>query len=233
VRLYGGALASVSDSGLLGGANAAAVQRPDGAWEVLQFANAELVADKTYALSRLLRGQAGSEWVIADPLPAGAPFVLLDEHVVAVARGLDALERPMQLRIVAAGKDHGDPAAVALEAIPQSTALRPLAPVQLRATRTTGGIEISWIRRTRRDGDSWAAGDVPLGEEREVYAVDILSGSTVLRTLDASGPAIVYAAADEIADFGTVQSSLKISVVQLSATVGRGFPADAILPFLA
>ena len=78
MRLYGGALASVSDNVLSGGANAAAVQRADGAWEVLQFANAELVGERTYELSRLVRGQAGSEWAMADPLPAGAPFVLLD-----------------------------------------------------------------------------------------------------------------------------------------------------------
>jgi hypothetical protein len=233
VRLYGGALASVSDSILLGGANAAAVQRSDGAWEVLQFANAELVGDRTYELSRLLRGQAGSEWAMGDPLPIGAPFVLLDEHVIAVARGLDALERPIQLRIVAAGRDHGDPAAVAMEAAPQSTALRPLSPVHLRATRTNDGVQISWIRRTRREGDSWAAGDVPLGEEREAYAVDILSGSTVKRTLDAAEPGVLYPAAEEIADFGAPQSSLTVSIAQLSATVGRGFSANATLLFLS
>jgi hypothetical protein len=233
VRLYGGALASVSDSILLGGANAAALQRPDGAWEVLQFANAELVGDRTYELSRFLRGQAGSEWGIADPLPVGAPFVLLDDHVAVAARGLDTLGRPMQLRIVAAGRDHGDQAAVAMEATPQSTALRPLSPVHVRATRTIDGVRISWIRRTRRDGDSWTAGDVPLGEEREAYAVDILSGATVLRTLDATEPAVLYSAASEIADFGAPQTSLSVSIAQLSATVGRGFPAKATLPFLA
>jgi hypothetical protein len=232
VRLYGGALASVSDSALLGGANAAAVQRPDGAWEVLQFAHAELVGEKTYALSRLLRGQAGTEWAIAAPLPAGAPFVLLDEHVAVIARGLDALERPLQLRVIAAGRDHGDAAAVALEATPQPTALRPLSPVQVRAVRTADGVQISWVRRTRCDGDSWAAGDVPLSEEREAYAIDIFSGASVLRTLHALEPAILYPAASEIADFGAAQASLSVSIVQLSATVGRGFPAKATLPFL-
>src|SRR5439155_26958802 len=40
VRLYGGALASVSDTQVLNGANAAAWQRPDGAWEVLRSVNA-------------------------------------------------------------------------------------------------------------------------------------------------------------------------------------------------
>src|SRR5437763_14312627 len=50
VKLYGGALASASDARVLSGANAAAVQRPDGAWEILQFANAVLVGDRTYQL---------------------------------------------------------------------------------------------------------------------------------------------------------------------------------------
>jgi hypothetical protein len=229
VRLYGGALVSVSDSLVLGGANAAALQRPDGAWEVVQFANAELVDDRTYRLTRFLRGQAGSEWAMADPLPASAPFVFLDEHVVPIARGLDALERTMQLRIVAAGRDHGDAAAVALQATPRATALRPLSPVHLRAVRTQDGVALDWIRRTRIDGDSWAAQDVPLGEASEAYAIDVLSGSSILRTIEATAPSVLYAAADELADFGAPQTSLSVHIAQISATVGRGFAAEAIL----
>jgi hypothetical protein len=124
VGVFGGQLASVSDSALFGGANAAAVRRPDGAWEVIQFAKAELIGDRAYALSRLLRGQAGTEWAMATPLPAGAPFVLLDQHIVTVASGIDALERTLQLRIVAAGRDHADPTTLALPLTPKSTALR-------------------------------------------------------------------------------------------------------------
>ncbi len=52
-------------------------------------------ATASTSLSRLLRGQGGTEWAIADPLPAGAAFVLLDEHVVPVARGLEMLGRPL------------------------------------------------------------------------------------------------------------------------------------------
>ncbi|MDP4400365.1 GTA baseplate fiber-binding domain-containing protein, partial [Escherichia coli] len=73
VRLYGGALASVADTRVLGGANAAAVLNADNEWEILQFANAELTGEREYTLTRLLRGQAGSEYAIASPLPAGAP----------------------------------------------------------------------------------------------------------------------------------------------------------------
>ena len=75
MKLYGGALASASDARVLSGANAAAVQRSDGAWEILQFANAVLAGDRTYQLSRLLRGELGSEGAIGTPLPAGGMIV--------------------------------------------------------------------------------------------------------------------------------------------------------------
>jgi hypothetical protein len=230
VRLYGGALDSLSDLAVLGGGNAAALRRADGAWEVLQFAGAELVGPRSYRLSRLIRGQAGSEWAMADPLPAGSAFVLLDRHLVPVARGLDALGRPMQLRIVAASRDHGDAAAVALEATPGAAALTPLAPVHVRARRDGGGVHLSWVRRSRApEADAWSAGDVPLNEEREAYEVDILSDGTVKRTLAAETPSALYAAADEIADFGAPQGSLAVRVVQLSATVGRGTAAERVV----
>ncbi len=228
VQLYGGALSSLPDSAVLSGANAAAVQRADGAWEVIQFANAELVGERTYALSRLLRGQLGSEWATGTPLPAGSPFVVLDPNVVAIASGANALERPLQARVVAANRDIADPSTVSLDATPQATALRPLAPVHLSAKRGADGATFSWIRRARFDGDSWV-GEVPLCEDREEYNVDILSGIDVVRTIDASSPSALYAAADEIADFGAPQSTLTISVTQLSATVGRGFATQATL----
>ncbi|HLA21337.1 MAG TPA: phage tail protein, partial [Pseudolabrys sp.] len=228
VQLYGGALASVPDSAVFAGANAAAVQRADGAWEVFQFANAELTGERTYTLSRLLRGQAGSEWGMGAPLPAGSPFVLLDQHVVTIASGLDALERTLQLRVVAAGRDHGDPTALALEATPQATALRPLTPVHVKARRSGSGVTFNWIRRARFDADSWV-GEIPLGEDSEQYTVEILSGTTVVRTLSATAPSVLYAAADEIADFGAAQTNLHLRVTQLSATVGRGLPADVVL----
>jgi hypothetical protein len=229
VQLHGGALASASDLAVLGGANAAAVRRADGVWEVLQFANAMLVAERTYELSRLLRGQAGSEWAMGDPLPAGAPFVVLDEHVTEVARGLDALARPLTLRVVAASRDHGDPMTVELAAAPGATALRPLSPVHVRGVREAGGVRLRWIRRTRMDGDGWAAGEVPLGEEREAYEADVLAGALVKRTLASATPDVLYAAADEIADFGAAQASLTVRVCQLSATVGRGFAAELVV----
>ncbi|RDV02137.1 baseplate multidomain protein megatron [Undibacter mobilis] len=228
VKIYGGALASASDLSVLAGANAAALRHPDGQWEVIQFAEAELIGARTYRLSKLLRGQAGSEGAMTPLLPTGAPFVLLDGHAVTIASGIDARDRAMQLRVVAAGRDTADAAAMALDVTPLATALKPLAPVHLRAARDGAGVTLRWIRRTRAEGDSWS-GEVPLGEDGERYDIDIMSAGTVLRTLTSTAPSVIYAAADEIADFGTAQTSLTVRVAQLSATVGRGFTAQATL----
>jgi hypothetical protein len=229
VRLSAGALASQSELAVLSGRNAAVVQNADGDWEVLQFANAELVDTNTYELSQLLRGQAGSEWAMTPTLAAGAPFVLLDAHVAVLTRSLDDLDRPIDLRIVAADRDHGDASALALAVTPQAIALQPLAPVHIRATRSGAGVQVSWVRRTRIGGDNWQMADVPLGEDSEAYVVDILSGAAVVRSLNATTPTVLYAVADEIADFGATQSSLSVRVTQLSATVGRGIAANATL----
>ena len=228
VALYGGALASVSEARVLDGANAAAVLNAAGTWEILQFANAELVGDRTYKLSRLLRGQAGSEYAIADPLPAGSPFVLLDDHVVTIARGLGALDRAINLRIVATGRSHDDPSALAMTVTPQPTALMPLSPVHVKAAREGSGIRVSWIRRTRRDGDNWGV-EVPLGEDTEAYTLDILSGASVVRSISSSAPSALYASADEIADFGAPLTVLQGRVSQMSSIVGRGHPSEFTL----
>jgi hypothetical protein len=229
VQLYGGALASASDSRVLSGANAAAVQRPDGAWEILQFANAVLVGTRTYQLSRLLRGELGSEGAIGAPLPAGAPFVLLNQNIVAVARGLGMAGRRMRFRVVAASRDHGDPSAVEIVLRPGTLAFQPLAPVHLKAVREAGGVRFSWrARRRGLAGVSFAA-RADSGEAREAYELEILSGASVVRTLSATTPSALYAASDEALDFGTAQSSFPVRLYQISAAVGRGIPAIATL----
>ncbi|MBS0536871.1 MAG: glycoside hydrolase/phage tail family protein [Proteobacteria bacterium] len=228
VKINGGVLSSATDLAVFAGANAAALRNADGQWEVIQFASAELVGERTYLLSKILRGQAGSEWAITPLLAAGAPFVLLDGHAVTIAKGPEALERPLELRVVAAGRDTADSTALALDVTPQATALKPLAPVHLRAARNGEGVSLRWIRRTRVEGDGWS-GEVPLGEDGEAYAIDILSGGTVRRTLSSTTPSVLYAAADELVDFGVAQTTLTVCVAQMSATVGRGFIAQATL----
>jgi hypothetical protein len=59
--------------------------------------------------------------------------------------------------------------------------------------------------------------------------VEVLDGSDVVRTLETAVPEVLYASADELADFGAPQSSLSVRVAQLSAVAGAGRPREAIL----
>ena len=48
---------------------------------------------------------------------------------------------------------------------------------------------------------------MPLAEDSERYEVDVMDGATVKRTIAASVPSAGYTAAQQIADFGSVQAS--------------------------
>ncbi len=79
LRMLRDPLRSVNERALLSGANAMAIG--DGSltrWEIIQFANAELVAPDTWQISRRLRGQAGTDAIMPDVWPAGSLVVLLD-----------------------------------------------------------------------------------------------------------------------------------------------------------
>ncbi|HMB09128.1 phage tail baseplate protein, partial [Saliniramus sp.] len=186
-------------------------------------AQAELIGEDRYRLTHFLRGLAGSEAVAARDLAPGATLVRLDETVVPLASGLSELGREWQYRIAPIGRDHADDSALAFEAQAPRLALKPLAPVHLRLRRVTGGIEIRWIRRGRIEADAWEPVEIPLGEDGEHYAVEIMDGATLKRRIVVDQPLCLYPDADEIADFGAPRDSLDLRVMQISASVGDGF----------
>ncbi len=222
VQLASGELQSVSDERVFAGANRAAIGAEGLPWEIIQFGMAELIAPRTYRLSRLLRGMYGTEAQARLSKPLGSRFVLLDEAIEPLVSGVELLGKPQSWKAVAAPKDAADPFATDVSVTPSDTALRPRAPVHLKARRVSGGVALSWIRRTRHEGDNWNAVEVPLGEEKERYRVRIRSGSTVVRTVEVDQPGVLYTAAQELADFGSVQTTLSIAVCQISTRVGEG-----------
>ncbi|MBX3504906.1 MAG: glycoside hydrolase/phage tail family protein [Parvibaculum sp.] len=231
VALASGALSSASEGAVLGGANAAALEAPDGTWEVIQFREAELVAPATYMLRGLLRGQAGTERAMRAPLEAGARFVLLDDAVSEL--GLLDAERGLarQWLYGPAPLPYDDPSYASVTRAFDGVGLRPLSPVHLRARRVEDGtIRLSWVRRTRLGGDSWQGLDVPLGEELEAYEIEIRDGDAVKRILATSEPQATYSAAEQSADFGhTDFESLDVTIYQLSRAFGRGSGRSAHL----
>ncbi len=229
VELFGGLLQSRDPLAVLSGGNLMAVRSTSGDFEVLQFVNADLTGPRVWKLSTLLRGQAGTEPENFSGAIAGADVVLLDAaSVPLVPLGGDQMARQFHYRLVPAGHGLEDQETLAFEHTASGRGARPRAPVHLKARRTEAGILISFIRQTRQGGDNWEQADVPLGEEREAYEIDILGPSDgVLRTLASETPQILYAADLELADFGAPVSSLTFSVSQLSVLAGRGFSTKA------
>lgn len=222
VRIDQGALTATTPLAMLGGANAAAIQNPAGDWEVVQFESATLIAPATYEISRLLRGQAGTETAMADPIPAGARIVLLDEAVQPIAISRDDIGLPLNWRYGPASRDIGDSTYAVTTHAFSGLGHRPLSPVHIRGRRIGGDCQITWTRRTRIGGDSWTSVEVPLAEETESYLVDILDGLLVKRTLTSSSPSVTYALAEQIADFGVAQAIITVRVAQLSTVYGPG-----------
>lgn len=226
IVLESGALASVSAEAALAGQNAIGVLGGDGAMEIILFRQAELIAARTYRLSGLVRGMGLSESAAGRSVAAGALCFLLDDAVIDAGLGVDRIGSAVELAVVPSGRDIADPSSVRQSLSIAGRAYRPLAPVHPRARREAGGVRISFIRRARAGGDSLDLYEVPLGEDREEYRLEIRQGSTIKRVLTLASPDFLYANADEIADFGSAQTAIAVSIAQISARVG---PGDALV----
>lgn len=227
VDLVAGQLSSISEEQMLNGKNIAAYGA-DGRWEILRFANAVLNADGSYTLSLFWRGDRGTEWATALH-QAGDAFVLLDDPdgaFIGLQSELIGLAR--EYRGVTAGADIDSDTGVSLTY--QGVNLECLSPVHPKGVRNgSGDLAISWTRRTRIGG-AWRDNvDASLGETSERYEVEVMSGTTVKRTLSSSTPSATYSAADQAADFGSPQSAITLRIYQLSELVGRGYPLETTL----
>jgi hypothetical protein len=241
VSLLGGTLPSAdSDIRVLNGDNVCAMQNNAGHWEIFQYKTATLDSNGDYVLSGLIRGQLGTEWVMNEnTFDAGNSFVLLENQFsinpsTAPYLPLTAGDRgaTVDLRFGSAYKSVADDTAYLETSFThEAMAKRPYSPAQLRAKWSLGtnnDIALSWVRRTRFDGDQWESASVPLNEEAEEYELEILNGSTVVREVtDLTSPAYIYTDAMQVADFGSAQTaSIKFRVYQMSASVGRGTAAE-------
>lgn len=239
VDLYSGTLESVTDLTLFGGANGLAVETGAGQWEIVQAGSAELIAPGRYRLTRLLRGQRGTESAMVSVVPTGARVVVLDTAVAPLPISEADLGLPWNWRIGPASKPVSDETFVAAAFTPEGAGLRPFSVAHVeqpwRIARSPGDLTIRWTRRSRSlAADTWGVGDVPLAEDTESYEVDILDGATRKRTLQVATTSALYSAAQQTADWGAPLGpgqSLAIRIYQLSALIGRGAGQSVTLSF--
>lgn len=231
VEIFSGELSTLDDDSVLDGNNTIAIETGTASWEILQFVNAVLISPGTYRLSRLLRGQLGTEDNIKASLASGATVVLIDDRPQQLNIGLDDVRRSFNFRYGPANKDLGDATYRTISQASTGRGIRPFSPVHIKGTPSGGNMTISWIRRTRLGGDSWEYfQDVPLSEDFERYEIDIspVGSNTVVRTLIVTDTTeVVYTAAQRTSD--NLTGDFDVVIYQISSLGGRGIPRRATI----
>jgi hypothetical protein len=189
--------------------------------EVIRFitATASSTAPNVYVLSRLFRGQQGTEWAVGSH-GSGERCVLLRprglRRVSTAASEIGAARyvRGVSLGLATASADS--------EAFTNTgVAQKPWAPVNVRQEKDGSDYTITWDRRSRRRSRfaSSAGISVPLGEESEAYEVDLFNGSTLVDTFEATSPSV---------EFSGSYTGYTVVVYQLSEAVGRGYASVSL-----
>ncbi|QCO54615.1 hypothetical protein EOK75_01595 [Pseudorhodobacter turbinis] len=146
--------------------------------------------------------------------------ILLDDALTQI--DLLASERGLarHYRIGALARGVDDPNVVhRIEAF-SGIGLRPYSPAHLRAKSLPGGDrEVTWVRRTRIDGDSWESFEVPLGETQEQYLVRIVVSGAIVREQVVTQPSWTYSNAQFAAD---AAAGGTLMVAQISDRFGPG-----------
>ena len=223
IRLSFGTLASRSEEEIFNGANVLAVEASNGVFEVLQFADADLEGDGIWRLSRLLRGQAGSENEAALGADEGARVILFSPALVQANVGVDLAGLEFSWRAGPVGALPSEESFSERQITTTARGLAPLSPVYLTAKTSSTGIELSWIRRTRIGGDRWQVDEVPLGEVSERYRIEIIASGEVVRMEEVTMPAWQYTQSAIDNDFPAgLPAGTSAQVAQISDEVGVG-----------
>ncbi len=222
IKMFGGSLSSSDELAVLNGANVLAIGDGSSArWEIIQFAEAVLVAPSTYELSLRLRGQQGSDGIMPLEWPVGSTVVLLDQAPQQIDLAVSSRGLARYYRVGSATRGYEDPAVVVQVEAFDGIGLRPYPVSHLTyAQAVTGDVAVSWIRRTRIDGDNWQSVEVPLGEAIETYQVRVLQGEVILREETVASPSWLYTFAARTSD--AIIGPYRIDVAQVSDRFGAG-----------
>jgi hypothetical protein len=225
IRLQYGSLTSAGITAVLNGENAAIVGT-----ELIQFRTVTDNLDGTFTLSGLLRGRRGTE--LSEVHLPGESFFLID---TSSFKKINFPTSEIGKTSYYKGPNVGtsDASLSPVKKLMAGNSLKPYAPCNFAGYKDSDGQwTIHWQRRTRKNGD-WlnGIGTVPLGEDSELYDLEICTlGGVVKRTITKTKHKWCdYTVEQQTIDFGSVQDSFLVNVYQISAVVGRGFKGSAII----
>lgn len=224
VHSFNGTMSSATESQVLYGANYFAIGA-DGRWEIIAAKNCTLQGDDSWVLSGLLRGRFGTEWAVGTHAAGDLVIALVESQLAFSKTAISAIGANKTYRAVTIGRTIDQASDV--EFVYDAVNLKPISPVYGNGSRhpTTNDWSGTFIPRTRIGGE-WVDGrDALLAESTEAYRVQVWDSSyaTLKRTINVSTPEFSYASAEQIADFGAVQSGIYLKAAQVSSVVGAGY----------
>lgn len=230
VQLVGnGSLETATALQVLNGANAAAILYADGTAEIIQFETATETAPRLYDLTTLQRGRldtaTGSHAI-------GAKFVLLNNSVRFVPLVAGDLGQEITVRTVSLGTDPeaNDSYDITLTTMESQ---REWSVTNLTASRDgSDNVTVEWDGRPRLGTNVQPQQSSHFVGYRVTYTdgVDTFTKDVARTPLVIVGGVIVtdeitthtYTAAEQTADFGSVPSSLDITVSAMNDITGEG-----------
>lgn len=228
VVLSRGSLESRTESDLLNvHVNTAAIG-VHGRWEIIQFLNAEEIGSGRWRLTGLLRGRRGTEHFIGTSQENDRFVLVSGPGIIRLPLDTSQIGDELQYRGVTAGATFSSGATQSFTG--NALALETFSPVNISGERDdiSDDLTISWNRRDRLFETLQDGVELPNSEASESYEIDILDGSSVVRTLTSATPSVVYTAAQQAADWGSpLPAAIEVHVYQMSAIVGRGTPGVA------
>lgn len=180
---YGTLLSASSDVTVLNSPIVVAIENADGECELVQFANAEFQGSGVYKLTRLLRGQLGTDYAMRDYVAAGANIVVIDNDVTALNISDSSYSTENTYLYGPGPYDYTHDSYTTQTFTGNKAGLKPYSPCSFRIDRQADTTWLlSWKRRTRFNGDSWDQTEVPLNEEFEQYRLKVYEGETLIST---------------------------------------------------
>jgi len=221
-------VASASYYDFVAGVNCLAIGRP-GHWEYVYFRDVTWLSDKVVRVTGLIRAQRGTDaFVTHNP----SDVVLL---VASGAASFNSALRPQAADVAKVGdvftyRAIGVPST--RDPVEQANTIKgyelyPFSPCSLAAAPgASSSVDLSWVRRDRLNTE-YVTNPTILSETSEAYELEILSGSTVVRTVTGlTSPTWNYSSANQTTDgFTPPVTSIKFRVYQMGE-LGRGFPGE-------
>lgn len=190
--------------------------------EYIQFMTVEPLGENKYRLWNLLRGRFNTEQFMSSHV-ANEKFVLFNLFNGTIGRMLkdsSYIHSNLFYKATTYTKQVSD--SVPFQFNNQSIGLKPYPVCNITYYREVNNdLKIKWFKRVRGNQDLKDYIDVN-DIDSDSYEIDIFKDGSVIRTIKTTDLFINYTSSQQVEDFGSIQSSITLSIYKMNAIIGRG-----------